>query len=60
MENVWTGRMAPMASSADTATGKKPVPRHGSVFIQDAVTPWGGETMLLTLLRRQAEKDQDE
>ncbi|MFA3916889.1 hypothetical protein [Ruegeria hyattellae] len=49
-----------MASSADTATGKKPVPRHGSVFIQDAVTPWGGETMLLTLLRRQAEKDQDE
>lgn len=60
MDTVWTGRIAPIASKAKDAAGKKPEPRHGSIFIQDAVTPWGGETMLLSLLRKQAEKDQDE
>ncbi|MCL6282343.1 hypothetical protein M3P21_02280 [Ruegeria sp. 2012CJ41-6] len=60
MDTVWTGRIAPVTSPAKDATGKKPAPHHGAIFIQDAVTPWGGETMLLALLRAQAKKDQDE
>lgn len=32
-------------------------PRPAPVFIGDAVQPWGGETMLLAILRAQAEDE---
>jgi hypothetical protein len=47
---------------AKEATGPDRKPRRAPVFIHDSVTPWGGETMLLSILRRQAldrNKDQD-
>jgi len=43
----------------DSTTGPPPKPRRAPVFIHDAVTPWGSDTMLLKLLREQA-TDQDE
>ena len=49
-------RSAPQSVS-DTAPPRR---RHPPVFIHDAVTPWNGETMLLTLLRAQALADLDE
>ncbi|WP_348540255.1 hypothetical protein [Ruegeria sp. R14_0] len=48
-----------LSKDADTATGPEPKPMRAPVFIQDAVTPWGSETLLLKLLRDQAE-GQDE
>ena len=42
------------SSEAPVATGPEPRPRRSPVFIHDAVTPWGGETLLLSLLRAQA------
>ncbi|WP_170411649.1 hypothetical protein [Ruegeria atlantica] len=48
-----------LSKDADTATGPEPKPMRAPVFIHDAVTPWGSETMLLKLLREQA-SDQDE
>ena len=47
-----------MREDAPAATGPKPARRSGPVFIHDAVTPWLGETVLLALLRQQAEDDQ--
>ncbi|NVO56152.1 hypothetical protein HW561_10165 [Rhodobacteraceae bacterium B1Z28] len=48
-----------LAQDADTTTGPPPKPMRAPVFIHDAVTPWGQETMLLKLWREQA-VDQDE
>lgn len=48
-----------IAQDTDTTTGPPPKPRRAPVFIHDAITPWGDETMLLKLLRAQA-ADQDE
>ena len=51
---------APPAAATDT-TGGTPRRRSGPVFIQDAVTPWRGETLLLALWRAEkARLDQDE
>ncbi|WP_298934296.1 hypothetical protein [uncultured Ruegeria sp.] len=43
----------------DAVTGPPPKPMRTPIFIHDAVTPWGPETMLLKLLREQV-ADQDE
>ncbi|WP_205627900.1 hypothetical protein [Ruegeria marisrubri] len=45
------------AQSAEATTGPKPKPRRAPVFIQDAVTPWGQETLLLALWRAQQDQD---
>ncbi len=37
-----------------------PVKRHPPVFIGDAVQPWAGQTLLLTLLRDAALRDLDQ
>ena len=51
---VWT-----VSRDAEVTTKPDPQPLRAPVFIHDAVTPWGAETMLLKLLREQA-ADQDE
>lgn len=45
---------------AQTATAPERAPRKAPVFIADAVTPFGGETLLLSLLRAQAWRDEDQ
>lgn len=48
----------PAPRRRDTATTAPERPkRRPPVFIHDAITPWNGETMLLALLRQQAETD---
>ena len=42
----WTGWL-----SAKEKTGPEPAPYRPPVLIHDAVLPWRGETLLLTLLR---------
>lgn len=44
----------------DTTTGPERKPLRSPVFIHDAVTPWGRETLLLALWREQQARDQDE
>lgn len=44
---------------ADTLA-EPPAKRHPPVFIGDAVQPWAGETLLLTLLRDAALRDLDQ
>ncbi|WP_299966203.1 hypothetical protein [uncultured Roseobacter sp.] len=48
------------AQISSDATGAKPRPRPSTlVFISDTVQPWGAETLLLAVLRRDAaEQDQ--
>ena len=41
-------------SEANTATGPDLKKRPGPIFIHDAVIPWQQETLLLSILRRQA------
>lgn len=43
-----------------TAAPDPPRKRPGPVFIGDAVQPWGGETLLLALLREEALKRADD
>ena len=43
-----------LQTSAETKSAPPLKRRGGPVFVQDAITPWGGETMLLSELRRQA------
>lgn len=48
--------------AADRPADVRPAPpprRRQPVFIHDAITPWNGETLLLTLLRAQA-PDEDQ
>jgi len=42
----------------DTAS-EPPKKRPTPLFIGDAVQPWGGETMLLSILRRDALRDDE-
>ncbi|MES0825750.1 hypothetical protein [Ruegeria sp. SCP11] len=51
---LWT-----FSQDSDAATGPERKPMRAPIFIHDAVTPWGQETLLLKLLREQA-ADQDE
>lgn len=59
MDRALTSPIWSFAHDAESDTGPPPKPRRAPVFIHDAVTPWGHETMLLKLLRDQA-TDQDE
>ncbi|AVL53752.1 hypothetical protein CEP88_14835 [Roseobacter denitrificans] len=43
-----------------TAAPEPPRKRSGPVFIGDAVQPWGGETLLLALLRKEVSKRADD
>ena len=49
----WTVR-----ATVKDKTGGEPKPRRSPVFINDAVTPWRQETLLLSILRAQSEEDQ--
>lgn len=46
-----------MPLRAERTATKPPKPRPAPVFIGDAIQPWGGETMLLSILRAQDEDD---
>ncbi|QBF33138.1 hypothetical protein [Thalassococcus sp. S3] len=46
-----TGPFWGRADKTKTATGPERKPRGGPVFIGDAVTPWGADTLLLAVLR---------
>lgn len=46
----------PVAAEDRAATGSERRPRPAPVFIHDAVIPWRGETLLLTILRAQADQ----
>ncbi|WP_037313731.1 hypothetical protein [Ruegeria halocynthiae] len=59
MDRAVTPPLWTFAQDTDIATGPPPKPRRAPVFIHDAVTPWGQDTLLLKLLRDQA-ADQDE
>lgn len=51
----------PMAiAETDSATGPEPKRRGGPVFIHDAIVPWQGETLLLSMLREQALNAEDD
>jgi hypothetical protein len=45
--------LGPKEKAVPEPPGKRPAP----VFIGDAVQPWAGETMLLSVLRQQAEDE---
>ncbi|MCV6585404.1 MAG: hypothetical protein OIF47_07700 [Marinibacterium sp.] len=49
---LWPARAAAPATPRG-APERRPMP----VFIHDAVTPWGDDTVLLALLRAQGDKD---
>ena len=59
MDRAITPSYWAFTQNTDTATGPPPKPVRAPVFIHDAVTPWGGETMLLKLWREQS-ADQEE
>jgi len=59
MDRAFSPPFWAITQDADIETGPPPKPRRAPVFIHDAITPWGHETMLLKLLREQA-ADQDE
>ena len=52
--SIWS-----FSKDAEASAGPERKPLRAPVFIQDAVTPWRDETLLLKLLRDQA-TDQDE
>lgn len=45
-----------VSHTADKTAAEPPKPRRTTVFITDAVQPWGDETLLLMLLRRDAQR----
>ena len=54
MDHALTAPFWALNQDAETTQGPERKPLRSSVFIHDAVTPWGRETMLLKLLRDQA------
>lgn len=48
------------AADASAATQPEPRRRPSPIFIGDAVQPWGRETLLLAVLRRDAEDAEDQ
>lgn len=49
------------AATAQTRPVPEPPARRGTpVFIGDAVQPWGGETLLLEIIRRDADRHRDQ
>ncbi|WP_170329664.1 hypothetical protein [Ruegeria arenilitoris] len=59
MDRALTNLFWTVPQETDAATGPERKPTRAPVFIQDAVTPWGQETLLLKLMRDQA-ADQEE
>ncbi|WP_170762778.1 hypothetical protein [Ruegeria lacuscaerulensis] len=59
MDRVLTPPIWTVSQDAGAATGPERKLLRAPVFIHDAITPWGQETLLLKLLREQA-ADQDE
>ncbi|MCG7521070.1 hypothetical protein [Ruegeria sp. Ofav3-42] len=59
MDRALTSPLWTLSKDAEARTGPEPKPMRAPVFIHDAITPWGSETLLLKLLREQA-ADQDE
>ncbi|WP_420585762.1 hypothetical protein [Ruegeria sp.] len=59
MDRALTPPLWTISQDSDTATGPERKPMRAPIFIHDAMTPWGQETLLLKLLRDQA-IDQDE
>lgn len=59
MEQIYPATFLPLARDAENATKHKPKPVRAPLFIQDAVTPWGEETLLLALWRLQETPHQD-
>ena len=55
---LWTWRRSKPAARA--VTRPDPPKRAGPVFIQDAITPLAGETLLLSILRAQDQGDAEE
>ncbi|MFD3188693.1 hypothetical protein ACFMPD_00290 [Sedimentitalea sp. HM32M-2] len=54
-------RVWQQSRNRDEARRAAPQPaRRAPVFIHDVATPWRGETLLLALLRAQAELDRDQ
>ncbi|WP_282152281.1 hypothetical protein [Ruegeria atlantica] len=54
MDRTATSLFWTHSQAAETHTGPAPKPLRAPVFIHDAITPWGTETLLLKLLREQA------
>lgn len=59
MDHALTPPLWGYSQKNDATTGPPAKPVRAPIFIHDAVTPWGSETMLLRLWREQA-TDQDE
>ena len=59
MDRALTPSIWSVPTDAASATGPERKPMRAPVFIQDAVTPLGYETLLLKVLRDQS-ADQDE
>ncbi|MBW4709450.1 hypothetical protein KX928_16790 [Roseobacter sp. YSTF-M11] len=46
-----------LVDARESTVEKPPQPRPSPIFIADAVQPWGRDTMLLSLLRRDRKTD---
>lgn len=47
-------------STSEKTTAPAPAKRTGPVFIGDAVQPWGRETMLLAIMRKDRDAQDDQ
>ncbi|NSY37849.1 hypothetical protein [Leisingera sp. ANG59] len=59
MEQTLRSPFLPPVTKAEAGTKTKPKPARTPLFIQDAVTPWGDDTLLLALWRIQEAERQD-
>ncbi len=59
MEQTLRTPFLPSLAETETRARPKPKPLRAPLFIQDAVTPWAGSTMLLALWRQQEAEDRD-
>ncbi|MCB4454915.1 hypothetical protein [Leisingera sp. McT4-56] len=58
MEQTLHPPFLPPVNKAEARTKPKPNPARAPLFIQDAVTPFGDDTLLLALWRLQEAKDE--
>ena len=59
MEQTLRTPFLPSLAETETRARPKPKPLRAPLFIQDAVTPWAGSTMLLALWQQQEAEDRD-
>lgn len=59
MDRALTAPIWSFSQEADATPAPERKPMRAPVFINDALTPWGHETLLLKLMRDQA-ADQEE